>query len=166
MLGNTLILSYTSMWECVLHNIFIIRYCAKKFLKLREGSRTVRESLFAHNVVTNFKLHAWMGCIIIYYVTRTQIANLLHKLPVCESVCEPVHEPFYYPQVSPWIIHFMLREPMHLHTYLHASVAKRIGHELTREVWIDSWTGSWPGSWTSESRNDFIIYALNCILQS
>ena len=61
---------------------------------------------------------------------------------------------------------FMLREPMYLHMYIHASVVKRMGHELTCEAWIDAWTGSWPGSWTGESQSDFMIYALNCILQN
>ena len=66
---------------------------------VRKGSRTFREGLFAHNIVTNFKLHAQMGCVI-YYVTDTQIANLLCKSPVHESVCDPVHEPFHAPRVS------------------------------------------------------------------
>ena len=64
---------------------------------VRKGSRTFREGLFAHNVVTNFKLHARMDCVIIYYVTRTQTANLLRKSPVCESVREPVHKLFHAP---------------------------------------------------------------------
>ena len=44
-----------------------------------KGSRTVNEGLFARNVATNFKLRARMGCVIIYYVARTQTANLLRK---------------------------------------------------------------------------------------
>ena len=72
----------------------------KKFLQLREGLRTVREGSFAHNVATDFKFRVRMGCIIANYVTHTQIANLLCKLPVRESVYEPVHEPFHAPQAS------------------------------------------------------------------
>ena len=49
---------------------------------VRESSRTVCKDLFASNVATNFKLCARMDCIIIYCITRTQIANLLRKLPV------------------------------------------------------------------------------------
>ena len=60
----------------------------KKFLQFCKsvcaGSRTVHEDSFAHNVATNFKLRAQMDCIIIYYVTCTQIANLLCKSPVRE----------------------------------------------------------------------------------
>ena len=77
-----------------------LQYFPKKFLQLCKGLRTVRECSFARNVETNFKLCAQMGCVIIYYVTRTQIANLLHKSPVHESVCEPAHEPFHAPRVS------------------------------------------------------------------
>ena len=63
------------------------------FAKVREGS-------FAHNVATNLKLCAQMGCVIIHYVPLTQIANLLRKSPVRESGREPVHEPFHTSQVS------------------------------------------------------------------
>ena len=72
-----------------------------------------------------------MGCVIIYYVTRTQIENLLRKSPVYESFHEPVHKPHELVRDS---YAFMLREPMHLHTYVHASIAKRTSHELTREA--------------------------------
>ena len=71
-----------------------------------EGSRTVRKGLFACNIVTNFKLRTRMGCVIIYYITRTQIANLLRKSPVRELVREPVYEPFHAPRVSSWFIRF------------------------------------------------------------
>ena len=74
----------------------------KKFLRtsqsVHEGWRIVHEGSFALNIATNFKLRgARMGCIIIYYITITQIANLLCKSPVRESVREPVHEPFHAP---------------------------------------------------------------------
>ena len=65
--------------------------------KVSLASRSVHEGSFARNVATNFKLHARMGCVIIYYITRTQIANLLRKLPVRESVRKLVHEPFDAP---------------------------------------------------------------------
>ena len=129
---------------------------------VREPLQTVCEGSFACYVTTNFKLCARMGCVIIYYVIRKQIANLLRKLPVRE----PVHEPFHAPRVSSWFICFHASQTYALHTYVHASVAKCMGHELTREAWSDSWTGSWPGSWTGESQSDFTIYALNCILQN
>ena len=82
--------------------------CKTKFLQLREvasrivcePSRTVCEGSFARYVATNFKLRARMGCVTIYYVTRTQIANLLRKSPVRESVRELVHKPFHAPRVS------------------------------------------------------------------
>ena len=85
-----------------------LQYFAKKVsLTLRsvcEGSQTVhkplltlREGSFARYIATNFKLRARMGCVIIYYVTCTQIANLLRKSPVCESIREPVHKPFHAP---------------------------------------------------------------------
>ena len=81
-----------------------VRYFAKKvssaLRSVCEGSQTVSEGLFARNVVTNFKFRAQMGCVIVYHVTGTQIANLLCKLPVRESVREPVNEPFHAPQVS------------------------------------------------------------------
>ena len=81
-----------------------VRYFAKKvssaLRSVCEGSQTVSEGLFARNVVTNFKFRAQMGCVIVYHITGTQIANLLCKLPVCESVCEPVNEPFHAPRVS------------------------------------------------------------------
>ena len=125
-----------------------------------EGLQTVCEGSFARNVVINFKLRAWMGCIIIYYVTHIQIANLLASRQLVSQFTshfmphELVHDSYA----------FMLREPMHLRMYVYASVAKRMSHELTCEAWIDSWTGSWPGSWTGGSQSNFVIYALNCIL--
>ena len=75
----------------------VLWYFAKK---VSSGSQTVSKGSFARNVATNFKLRARMGCVIIYYVTCTQIANLLGKFPVYELVCEPVHKPFHAPQVS------------------------------------------------------------------
>ena len=77
---------------------YITLQCFTK--KVSSASRSVREGLFACNVVTNFKLRARMGCVIIYYVTHIQMANLLHKSPVCESVREPVLEPFHAPRVN------------------------------------------------------------------
>ena len=86
--------------------LHLLRYFAKKvsstLRSVRKGlqtvhkpSCTVREGSFALYVTTNFKLRARMGCIIIYYVTCTQIANLLCKSPVRE----PVHKPFHAPLV-------------------------------------------------------------------
>ena len=43
---------------------------------------SVCEGSIARNIMTNIKLHAQMGRIIIYYITRTQIANLLRKSSV------------------------------------------------------------------------------------
>ena len=75
-----------------------------------------------------------MGCVIIYYVTPSQIANLLRKSPVCESVRELVHESFHSPELVRDSYAFVLHEPMHLRAYVHASIAKRMSHELTREA--------------------------------
>ena len=136
-----------------LTHVYYIQYFAKKVLHLREPSWTAREGSFARNVVTNFKLRAQMGCVIIYYVTSTQIANLLCKSPIRESVCEPVYEPIHAPRVSSWFIHFHALRTYaltlrYIYTYIHASVAKRMSHKLTLEAWIDSWAGLWPGSGT------------------
>ena len=68
-----------------------------------------------------------MGCIIIYYITHTQIANLLRKSPVRELVFMP-HELVRDSYA------FMLHEHMHLRAYIHASIAKRISHELTHKA--------------------------------
>ena len=95
-----------------------------------EGLRTVREGSFAHNVVTNFKLHARMGCVIIYYVAHIQIANLLASRQFMSQFTshfmphELVHDSYA----------FMLGEPMHLRMYVYASVAKRMSHKLTCEA--------------------------------
>ena len=75
----------------------VLRYFAKK---VSSGSQTVSVGSFARNVATNFILRARMGYVIIYYVTCTQIANLLGKSPIRESVSEPVHKPIHAPRVS------------------------------------------------------------------
>ena len=109
----------------------VLRYFAKK---VSSGSQTVSKGSFARNVATNFKLRARMGCVIIYYVTCTQIAYLLGKSPVRESVCEPVHKPFHVPRVNSSFIRFNALPTYDLHTYVHASVAKRMSHKLTHET--------------------------------
>ena len=95
-----------------------------------EGLWTVCEGSFARNVVTNFKLRARIGCVIIYYITHIQIANLLAS---CQFVSQ--FTSYFMPHE---LVHdsyaFMLREPMHLRMYVYASVAKRMSHELTCEA--------------------------------
>ena len=110
-----------------------------------KGSRTIHEGSFPRNVATNFKLHVRMGCIIINYITDTQIANPLHKLPVHESVCEPVHEPFHAPRVSSRFICFhALRNYalMHIHTCKHSEV-----HESQTNSWGIDWFVNWLMTW-------------------
>ena len=92
--------------------------------------RTVREGSFARNVVTNFKLRARMGYIIIYYVTHIQIANLLASRQFVSQFMSHFmpHELVHHSYA------FMLCEHMHLRMYVYASVAKHMSHELTCEA--------------------------------
>ena len=100
-------------------------------------------------VATNFKLHARMCCIIIYYVTCTQIANLLCKSPVRESVHEPVHKPFHAPQASSWVIRFHVSRAYAL-TYIRTckrseAYGSRINSwGMNRSViWLMTWFMNW-----------------------
>ena len=112
---------------------------------VHEGSQTVREGSFACNVATNFKLCARMGCIITYYVTRTQIANLLCKSPIHESVCEPVHEPFHAPRVSSWFMHFHA-SPTYALTYI-CTCRRSEAYELRTNSWGMNWFINWLMTW-------------------
>ena len=118
--------------------LFLLIYgtLQKKFLQLHKVFAKVHKGSFAHNVATNFKLRARMGCIIIYYVTCIKIANLLCNLPVCESV----HEPFHAPQVSLWFIHSHASRTyalMYIHTWKHSEAYESnylVRHEMIREL--------------------------------
>ena len=113
--------------------------------KVSSASWSVREGSFAHNVATNFKLHAWMDCVIIYYITCTQIANLLCKSPVHESVHEPVHKSFHAPQVSVWFIRFYA-----LRTYalMYVCTCKRSKvYESRTNSWGMNWFVNWLMTW-------------------
>ena len=117
------------------------RYFAKKFLQLHKVFVKVREHLFARNVATNFKLHVWMDCVIIYYVTHTQIANLLRKSPVRE----PVHEPFHAPRVSSWFIRFHASQIYAL-TYV-CTCKRREAHGSQTNSWGMNWFVNWLMTW-------------------
>ena len=119
--------------------------CKKSFFQLREPSQTVREGSFARNVRTNFKLRAPMGCVIINYVTSTQIANLLHKSPVCESVREPVHDLFHAPWVSSWFIRFHASWTYAL-TYVRTCKYSE-AYESQTNSWGMNWFMNWLMTW-------------------
>ena len=101
---------------------------------VHEGSRIGHEGSFACNIATNFKLHAQMGCVIIYYTTGTQIANLLCKSPVRNQFMSQFTSHFMPHRLVHDSYTFMLREAMYLHTHIHASIVKHMGHEITREA--------------------------------
>ena len=115
------------------------------YKKISSSSHTVREGSFARYIATNFKLHAWMGCVIIYYVTLTQNANLLRKSPVRESVREPVYKLFHTPRVSLWFIRFHALQTYTL-TYLHTCKRSKVYGSQ-----INSWGMNWFMIWLMTS---------------
>ena len=130
----------------VLHTVLWKR----KFLQLCEmfvkvGEHFAKVRLHIRNVATNFKLCAWMGCVTKYYVTRTQIANLLGKLPVCESVHELVHKPFYAPRVSLWFIHL---NASWTYVFMYVCTCKcSEAYESRTNSWRMNWFVNWLMTW-------------------
>ena len=115
-------------------------FSASRTAAVHEGSRT-KEGSFARNVVTNFKLRTWMGCVIIYYITCTQNANLLRKSPVRESV----HELFHAPRVSPWFVRFHASRTYAL-TYIRTYKRSEAYGPRTNS-WGMNWFVNWLMTW-------------------